>query len=334
MTPLRGIIIGALTHVHHELEAMSKKYPIAYVQAKSREQFLQDCQSEKYKDVVAAVLSYEAIPTLGPFNKEFIDKLPPKLKYISWNAAGYDPVDIDACTARGIFVSNTPSAVDNATADIAAILILSSFRNTSQFERNLREGRWRHGVPFGNDPEGKTLGILGMGGIGKALAKRMLGFDMKIQYHNRTQLDAEVENKYQASYVDFDTLLRTSDCIFISVPLNKSTYHLIDGPELAKMKDGVIIVNTSRGKVIREASLSRALETGKVAAAGLDVFEGEPDVIHPGLLSHPRCTLLPHVGTNTQETMHAMEVVCLNNFETALTKGTFINPIPEQKHLF
>lgn len=236
-------------------------------------------------------------------------------------------------------------------------------------------GRWRHGVPFGNDPEGKTLGILGMGGIGKALAKRMLGFDMKIQYHNRTKLDAEgteemhklwytlgnstatdylvcvVENKYQASYVDFDTLLRTSDCIFISVPLNKSTYHLIDGPELAKMKDGVIIVNTSRGKVIREASLSRALETGKVAAAGLDVFEGvselffltpslsnldlkEPDVIHPGLLSHPRCTLLPHVGTNTQETMHAMEVVCLNNFETALTKGTFINPIPEQKHLF
>lgn len=144
---------------------------------------------------------------------------------------------------------------------------------------------------MGTDPEGKVLGILGMGGIGKAVAKRMLGFDMKIQYHNRSRLDAEgkgickvfeiyvayiplvVENQFNATYVDFETLLRTSDILFVSVPLSKATYHLLDTPQFSMMKKGAILVNTARGAVIRESALVRALESGKLLAVGLDVFE-------------------------------------------------------------
>ncbi|KAI9318503.1 hydroxyacid dehydrogenase [Dichotomocladium elegans] len=329
----RGIIVGSFQHAAKELDEFALKHGAVYSKAKTREEFFEECKT-RFRGAIAAAILYEAYPTVGPFDKEFIDHLPKSLKYLHYNAAGYDFVDVDACTARGIYISNTPGAVDAATADVACLLILSCFRRASQFERALRKGTWRGDVPFGNDPEGKTLGVLGMGGIGKAVVRRMLGFEMKIQYYNRTRLTPEVENKYHATYVDFDTLLRTSDCIFISVPLNKATYHLIDAPQLAKMKDGVIIVNTARGKVVNEAALADALDSGKVAAAGLDVFEGEPDVIHPGLLRHPRSTLLPHIGTNTLETAYKMEMVCLGNFEAALTKDSLLTPIPEHRQFF
>ncbi|KAG2220753.1 hypothetical protein INT45_012246 [Circinella minor] len=269
---------------------------------------------------------------------------------------GYDYLDIDTCTARGIYVSNTPSAVDAATADTGCLLILSAFRNASQAERNLRKGRWSNGVSLGHDPEGKTLGILGLGGIGEAVDKRIHGFDMRIQYYNRTCQALEskpssissphitannvfmapytIEEQYHATYVDFQTLLKTSDCIYVSVPLTKATFHLLDSPQFAMMKDGVIIVNTSRGKVINESALVNALEYGKVAAVGLDVFEQEPEVIHPGLLSHPHSTLLPHIGTSTKESMRKMELVVLKNAEVALTLNTLITPIHEHKQFF
>ncbi|KAI8146007.1 D-isomer specific 2-hydroxyacid dehydrogenase [Fennellomyces sp. T-0311] len=333
MSSPRGLVVGAVFHASKELNELRKSQSIAFMQSKTRAEFFEDLKT-KYKDVTSIYLGYHGAPVVGPFNKEFIDRLPDSVKFLCYNAAGYDGVDIDSCTARGIRVSNTPAAVDAATADIAVILILSTFRNTTQSEKNLREGRWKHGVALGNDPEEKVLGILGMGGIGKAVAKRMAGFDMKIQYHNRTRLTPEVEKQYNATYVDFDTLLRTSDCIYVSVPLNKATYHLLDAPQFAIMKDGAIVVNTARGKVINEAAMVGALETGKLAAVGLDVFEGEPDVIHPGLLTHPRSVLLPHIGTGTKETMYKMEVVCLNNFEAALVSNTLVNPIPEHKKFF
>ncbi|KAI9479548.1 D-isomer specific 2-hydroxyacid dehydrogenase [Zychaea mexicana] len=326
----RGLIVSVINHATKELDELCEKQAIAYSQSKTRDQFFEDCKT-KYSKVEVVMIGNS---TVGPYDKEFVDNLPSGVKLITYHAAGYDGLDVEACTARGIRVSNTPTAVDAATADVACLLILSAFRNSTQAERNLREGRWRHGVTMGNDPEGKTLGILGLGGIGKAVAKRMAGFDMKIQYHNRTRQSPEVEKQYNATYVDFETLLRTSDCIFVSIPLNKATYHLLDSPQFTMMKDGVVIVNTARGKVINESALVNALENGKVSAVGLDVFEGEPKVIHPGLLAHPRSVLLPHIGTYSQETMYKMDVVCLQNFEAALTSNTLVNPIPEHKHLF
>ncbi|KAI9246474.1 D-3-phosphoglycerate dehydrogenase [Phascolomyces articulosus] len=326
----RGLIVGFVAFATKELDELRNKVPIAYLESKTRDEFFEDCKT-KYKTVEVLILDYSHI---GPFDKEFVNYLPASVKFIVLPVAGYDWLDVDACTARGIRVSNTPSAVDAATADTACILILSAFRNSSQAERNLRQGCWRHGVRLGNDPEGKILGILGLGGIGKAVAKRMNGFDMKIQYHNRTRQASEVEHQYNATYVDFETLLKTSDCIYVSVPLNKTTFHLLDSPQFAMMKDGVIVVNTARGKVINESALVNALENGKVSAVGLDVFEHEPDVIHPGLLTHPHSTLLPHIGTSTKESEHMMEVVYLRNFDAALTKDTLVNPIPEHKHLF
>ncbi|KAI8086027.1 D-isomer specific 2-hydroxyacid dehydrogenase [Halteromyces radiatus] len=230
-------------------------------------------------------------------------------------------------------VSHTPTAVDNATADIAVLLILNCCRNAYQAEENLRQGRFRHGVSMGIDPEGKTLGLLGMGGIGKTIAKRMSGFEMNIIYYNRTRLPMQVEQQYNATYVDFETLLKTSDILSVSVPLNKQTTHLLSFREFALMKQGVVLVNTARGKVINEAALVQALESGKVLAAGLDVYEEEPKV-HPGLLTHPRSVLLPHIGTYTNESQKKMEDLVLDNLVAAMKDQTLITPVPEHKSFF
>ncbi|RCH87044.1 hypothetical protein CU098_009486, partial [Rhizopus stolonifer] len=238
---------------------------------------------------------------IGPFDAELVSHLPEATKYIVYLGAGYDSINVEACAKRQIMVSHTPLAVDDATADIAAILILNCCRNVMAASENLRQGRWRNGVRMGIDPQNKVLGIIGAGGIGRTLAKRMSGFDLKkVQYYNRSRLSEELEKEYNLHYVDFETLLKTSDIISVHCPLNASTTHLISYKEFTLMKDNVIIVNTARGKVINEAALVNALERGKVLSAGLDVFEEEPKV-SPGLLAHPRSVLLPHIGTFTNE---------------------------------
>ncbi|KAI8982062.1 D-isomer specific 2-hydroxyacid dehydrogenase [Mycotypha africana] len=207
-------------------------------------------------------------------------------------------------------------------------------RNAWAAAKNLREGRWRDGVRMGTDPQNKVLGILGAGGIGRTLAKRMLGFGLaKIQYYNRHQLPEALEKEYHLNYVDFDTFLATSDILSIHCPLNEGTKHLLNYEEFSKMKDDVIIVNTARGKVINENALVNALERGKVLAAGLDVFEDEP-VISKGLLTNPRCVLLPHIGTFTNESQYKMEKLVLENMVAALEKDTLITPVPEHKQFF
>ncbi|KAI9479546.1 D-isomer specific 2-hydroxyacid dehydrogenase [Zychaea mexicana] len=329
----QGLIVGQLICADQEkFDGLMERLDIQIATSKTRTQLFADF-AEKYKNVKAVYLSIFCAKNFGPFDKEFIEQLPKSAKYICYAMAGYDLLDVAACTARNIYVSHVENMVDAPSADIAVYLILASLRNATQYIHNVREGRWKHGVPLGNDPEGKTLGILGMGGIGKALAKRMRAFDMNIQYNNRRRLDPEVEAKYDATYVTFDNLLRTSDVIFVSVPLNDSTYHLLDAPQFAKMKSGVIIINTARGPIISEDALVAALETGKVAAAGLDVFEKEPD-IHPGLLAHPRSTLLPHIASSTKESLYNMDLATMKNMEAALVRDTLLTPIPEHKHMF
>ena len=316
MSQRAALLIGKLSHAQKEWQQVSQvasklhEYPDG-----NREDFLAKCKSGEFDGIYALYRSNDSNPITGDFNAELLDALPKSLKYVCHNGAGYNNIDVAACTKRGISVSSTPIAVNDATADVAIWLMLGALRNIKQaymavnnglflqlFDEPLLTygtGKWRGNFSLGHDPKNKTLGILGMGGIGSAVAHRAKAFGMKIQYHNRNQLPANEENG--AKYVSFEELLKTSDVLSLNLALNPSTTHIIGKEQFNTMKDGVIIVNTARGALIDEAALVDALKSGKVWTCGLDVFEEEPK-IHPGLLECERAVLLPHVGTGTYET--------------------------------
>lgn len=277
----------------------------------------------------------ELIPTFlqitGRIDQEIVELLPPSLKYISHNGAGYDSIDAAACAARGISVSNTPGAVDACSADTAMFLILGALRRIHIPYTALRAGKWRGKMGLTREPEGKTLGILGMGGIGTAVAKRAQPFGLHLQYHNRSCVP-DTQNKTGAKYVSFEELLRTSDIISVHLPLNASTRGLISHAEFGMMKDSVVLVNTARGPIVNEDALFEALESGKVWGAGLDVHEHEPTV-HPGLIENENCVLLPHVGTATVETQRKMEMLVIENVRSALEKGHLLTPVVETRKM-
>ena len=196
---------------------------------------------------------------------------------------------------------------------------------------SVRKGEWRGpGYGLGHDPKRKTLGILGMGGIGQAVAARAKPFGVTVQYHNRNRLPGEQEQG--AKYVSFEELLKTSDVLSLNLALNANTRHIISKPQFDMMKDGVCIVNTARGPIIDEAALVDALNSGKVGSAGLDVFEEEPK-IHPGLLENTNAFLLPHLGTSTWETQRDMELLVIENMKSAIEGKGLITPVPEQKEM-
>jgi glyoxylate reductase len=237
-------------------------------------------------------------------------------------------MSIEACTKHGIAVSNTPIAVNNATADIAAWLMIGALRRITIPFQAIRTGNWRGKAGLGYDPQKKVLGVLGMGGIGTELANRARAFGMEIQYHNRNELPKGADGG--AKYVSFDELLASSDVISLNLSLNASTRHIIGKNEFKKMKDGVIIINTARGALIDEAELVNAVESGKVFSAGLDVFEEEPKV-HPGLLKNENVVILPHMGTSTFETQADMERLVLSNLKSAVFEGKLLTQVAEQK---
>ena len=238
----------------------------------------------------------------------------------------------EACSAREppLLVSNVPTAPNDATADAAMFLLLGSLRNFHPSMVALRRGEWR-GKPLpalGHDPQGKTLGILGMGEIGRNMKKKVEAFGMATIYYSRRELSPELAAG--ARYVSFEELLKTSDVISIHVPLNPKTRHLISTEQFKLMKSTCIIVNTARGAVVDEAALVEALDKGLIGGAGLDVFEDEPE-IHPGLVKNEKAMLLPHMGTWTGETQEKMEVWVIDNIRSALTGKGLISMIPEQK---
>ncbi|KAI5304772.1 hypothetical protein KEM56_005960 [Ascosphaera pollenicola] len=241
-------------------------------------------------------------------------------------------VQIGTIIITGILISSTPIAVNKATADIAIFLMLGALRFAWIPIKGIREHNWQgSGYQLGYDPEEKTLGILGMGGIGGEVAKRAKAFDMKVIYHNRHRLPAEKE--CGAEYVSFDELLARADVLSLNLSLNPSTKHIISTEEFKKMKDGVVIINTARGALIDEDALVKALDAGKIRSVGLDVYENEPSV-HEGLLKNEKVMLLPHLGTGTWETQKKMEDLVLDNLREALEKGRLITPIPEQKGVY
>jgi len=324
-----ALLIGGITHSRAEWESLSSKLTLKEFGTGTREEFLRNCQDGKYDDVVVIYRSNASTDVTGPFDKELVSHLPEALKYICHNGAGYDNIDVDACTKRGIAIASTPVAVNDATADVAVFLMIGALRQVTKPMRAILDGQWRgKGFGLGHDPRGKVLGILGMGGIGKAVADRARAFGMKIAYHNRHKLPPTEAG--DATYVSFNDLLSKSDVISLNLSLNAKTRHIIGTPEFEKMKEGVVIVNTARGALIDEKALVKALDSGKISSVGLDVYENEPEV-EPGLLSNPNVVLLPHIGTATFETQRDMELLVLENLVSAVEKGRLVTPIPEQK---
>ncbi|KAI5781515.1 D-isomer specific 2-hydroxyacid dehydrogenase [Geopyxis carbonaria] len=326
-----ALLIGKIDHAQKEWDALSEIAELKQFSSGSRESFFAALKSGEYDGVVAIYRTFDSVKITGRFDEELVALLPSSIKFICHNGAGYDQIDIAPCSKRGISVAHTPRAVDAATANVGMMLLLGALRRSWIPESALRAGQWRGAMTLGHDPEGKTLGVLGMGGIGSALAWRAKGFEMNVVYHNRGAVSADM-NRGNARYIaDLDEFWRTCDIISVHLPLSSSTRHFIGDAQFAKMKDGVVIVNTARGPVIDEAALVRALDSGKVRSAGLDVFEDEP-AIHPGLLGNQNVVLFPHIGTATWETQHKMESLVIENVRTALLDRKLVTQVPEQRH--
>ena len=242
------------------------------------------------------------------------------LKMIANLAVGYDNIDVAAATVREILVSNTPGVLTDATAEITFALILATARRVVEGDRRTRAGEFRFWAPLnflGREVSGKTLGIIGLGSIGKAVAKRAKGFDMQILYHSRRRLEVSEENELGVSYADFNALLEQSDFVSLHVPLTDKTHHLISLRELKSMKTSAYLINTSRGPVVDEQALLKVLREGRIGGAGLDVYENEP-VLAPGLTELKNVVLLPHVGSATIETRTRMGLKAAENLLAGL----------------
>jgi lactate dehydrogenase-like 2-hydroxyacid dehydrogenase len=242
----------------------------------------------------------------------------PRLKVVSNIAVGYNNFDLAACTRHGVIATNTPDVLNESTADHAWALLLAAARRVGEAERWLRGGHWKRSTfdmfP-GADVHGKTLGVVGMGRIGRAIARRAEGFSMRVVYHNRRRLPPDEEGG--ATWVERDELLREADHVIVVVPYSQATHHLIGAAELAQLKPTAVLVNIARGGVVDDAALVKALRDGRLAAAGLDVYEGEPE-LKPGLLELENVVLTPHIASSTRATREAMARLAMRNLGEAL----------------
>lgn len=245
----------------------------------------------------------------------------PSLKVVSTIAVGYDNFDLTACSEFGVMATNAPDVLNETTADFAWALMMATARRVTEAEHWLRAGhweKWTYDAFLGADVHGTTLGILGMGRIGRAIARRARGFDMRVIYHNRSRLEPSSEMEAGgASYVDKETLLRESDHLIVVVPYSTAAHHLIGEAELALMKSSATLVNIARGGIVDDAALIRALQERKIAAAGLDVFENEPR-FNPGFLDLSNLVLTPHIASASRATRLAMANKAVDNLVAAL----------------
>ncbi|HYL08272.1 MAG TPA: D-glycerate dehydrogenase [Candidatus Udaeobacter sp.] len=255
----------------------------------------------------------------------------PGLKCVSNVAVGFDNIDVAAATAHRVMVTNTPGVLDDATSDFAFTLIMAAARRVVEADHFLRSGQfrgWAIDMILGQDVFGATLGIVGMGRIGRGVAHRAKGFNMRVLYYDPQPLPREAEEQLGATRADLNRLIAESDFISVHTPLTKETQHLISTPQFNAMKPTAILVNTSRGPVVDEAALVEALKARKLAGAGLDVFEREP-AVHPGLLSMPNVVLTPHIASATVHTRSEMSAMAARNMATAVRGGrppNLLNP--------
>jgi glyoxylate reductase len=242
------------------------------------------------------------------------------LRVVSSASVGYDHIDVAACTARRVLVTTAAGSLEETTADLAFALLLAVARRVVEADRFVRDGRWTHWdweLLWGTEVHHKTLGLVGFGNIGQAMARRGLGFSMRILYHARRRAADAVERELKALYVELETLLRESDFVSLHVPFTAETHHLIQARELSWMKPSAFLINTARGRVLDENALAAALKAGSVAGAGLDVFEHEPK-IHPELLTMQNVVLVPHIGSAAAETRFGMVKLAARNLLAAL----------------
>jgi len=279
----------------------------------------------------SAVAGADAAVTLlhDRVDDAFLDAAGPALRIVANVAVGYDNVDVEACARRGVVVSNTPGVLTEATADIAFALILMSTRRLGEGERLIRARTpwsWSMFFMLGTGLQGKTLGIVGLGKIGQATARRARAFGMDIVYAGRRRAAEDVEAELSARFLPLDELLTTADVVTLHCPLSADTRHLIDAAALARMQPSSHLVNTTRGPVVDEAALAEALRAGAIAGAGLDVFEREPEV-HPDLLELENVVLIPHLGSATIETRTAMGVLAAENVVAVLGGSAPVTPV-------
>jgi len=257
----------------------------------------------------------------------------PQLRVVANMAVGYNNLDIEAFNARGVLATNTPDVLTETTADFGFALMMAAARRMAESEHYLRRGewtRWRYDMFTGSDVHGATLGILGMGRIGQAIARRgALGFGMRVIYHNRSRLDPAQEAPLGARHVDKATLLREADHLVLVLPYSAQSHHAIGAVELALMKPTATLTNVARGGIVDDAALAQALRERRIAAAALDVFEGEP-AVHPGLLEVPNVVLTPHIASATVATRRRMAELAADNLIAALTGGTPPTPVNPQ----
>jgi gluconate 2-dehydrogenase len=254
----------------------------------------------------------------------------PQLRICANMAVGFNNFDVDAMTAAGVQGTNAPDVLTETTADFGFALLMATARRVTESEHYLRAGhwtRWSYDMFCGSDIHGATLGIIGMGRIGQAIARRgALGFGMQVIYHNRSRLDAATEAACGARYVDKDTLLQSADHVLLVVPYSAASHHTIGAPELARMKPTATLINIARGGIVDDAALAVALRERRIAAAGLDVFEGEPQ-IHPDLLTVPNVVLTPHIASATLRTRLAMAQLAADNLVDFFARGTVRTPV-------
>lgn len=254
----------------------------------------------------------------------------PQLRMCANMAVGYNNLDVPAMTARGVLATNTPDVLTETTADFGFGLLLATARRITEAEQYLRAGQWkqwRYDTLLGRDVHGSTLGILGMGRIGQAIARRgALGFGMRVIYHNRSQLDSVTEQECRATYVSRDVLLRESDHLMLVLPYSRENHHAMGADELQAMKPSASLINLARGGIVDDAALARALREGRIAAAGLDVFEGEPQV-HPDLLALHNVVLTPHIASGSETTRRAMANLAADNLIAFFTRGEALTPL-------
>ncbi|NQD39302.1 2-hydroxyacid dehydrogenase [Glutamicibacter halophytocola] len=288
-------------------------------------------QSISREELLGKVAGADALVTLltERVDAELLDAAGPQLQVVSNVAVGYDNIVVADCTARNVRATNTPGVLTEATADIAFGLILMATRRLGEGERLIRSGTpWKWGMFFllGSSLQGKTLGVVGMGGIGQATARRAKAFGMEVVYQSRSEIDPATAAELGARRVELDELLAISDVVSLHCPYGPNTHHLIGAEQLAAMKPEAYLVNTARGPIVDEAALAQALREGAIAGAGLDVFEKEP-AVHPELLELENVALVPHLGSSTVETRTAMAVLASENTLAVLRGEDPVTPV-------
>ena len=254
----------------------------------------------------------------------------PQLKLCANMTVGYNNFDLAAMSAAGVLGTNAPDVLTETTADFGFALLMATARRVTESEHYLRAGkwtRWSYDMFSGAEVHGTTLGIVGMGRIGQAIARRAaLGFGMQVVYHNRSRLDAATEASFNARYVGKEELLKNSDHVMLVLPYSAASHHTIGAAELALMKPTATLINLARGGIVDDAALAEALRDKRIAAAGLDVFEGEP-AVHPALLSVPNVVLTPHIASATEGTRRAMAALAVDNLIGFLVNGKAVTPL-------